>query len=98
MSTVAQQEKPAFEDFRPIAKRWVLDRLEDFLALQPEWTETALLTAAGMDHRFFARIRNGESFTTEKVYQVFDTANRIVRGEIGLDQGKTQRKRKQPPH
>lgn len=81
----------AFKDFRPIAQRWVMDRLEEFLALNPEWSETALLNAAGMDHRFFARIRAGESFTTQKVFEVFDTANKIMRGEIARDQGKYKR-------
>jgi len=84
----------AFEDFRPIARRWVLDRLEEFLAMNPKWSETSLLNAAKMDHRFFARIRDGESFTTQKVYQVFDVANKIMRGEIPLEQGRTIRSRK----
>lgn len=94
MNSTPNQPQEAFEDFRPFAQRWVTDRLEDFLALKPEWTETSLLTAAKMDHRFFARIRAGESFTTEKVFQVFDTANKIIRGEIPLEAGRTQRKRK----
>lgn len=90
-------DENAFEDFRPIARRWVLDRLEEFLAMNPKWSETSLLNAAKMDHRFFARIRDGESFTTQKVFQVFDTANKIMRGEISLEQGRTIRSRKQPP-
>lgn len=85
----------AFKDLRPKWRREVTEQLEEFLALNPGWSETALLTAAGMDHRFFHRVRNGESFTTDKVHQVFETANRIMRGEVTLEQGKAKRSRKQ---
>lgn len=64
--------------------------------MNPSWTETSLLAAAGMDHRFFTRMRAGESFTVDKAWHTLDTANKIIAGEITLDDVKKNRKKKAP--
>lgn len=73
----------------------MLQTVEDFhqlvtLETGVKWTNTALLAAAGMDHRFLYRIRTEKSFTVGKVDALIEVMNRALRGEIHPDQFKAE--------
>jgi len=56
--------------------------LDHFLSQDRRWGEMSLLKAAEMDHRFFARLKAGESFRIESLDTVAAAMNKAAAGEL----------------
>jgi hypothetical protein len=75
-----------------VAQAFLAD-LDHFLSQDRRWGEMSLLKAAGMDHRFFARIKAGESFRIESLDTVASAMNKASRGELDPDEFRNIRSR-----
>jgi hypothetical protein len=75
-----------------VAQAFLAD-LDHFLSQDRRWGEMSLLKAAGMDHRFFARIKSGESFRIHSLDAVASAMNKASRGEIDPEEFRNIRNR-----
>ena len=68
--------------------------LDHFLSSNRHWGEISLLKAVGMDHRFFARLRDGNSYRIDLLDAVAEAMNRATGGELQPDAFRNIRKPK----
>lgn len=96
MAGVRQEMPDGTVIYGPYKERVAAAFLADlnfFLSQDRRWGEMSLLKAAGMDHRFFARIKAGESFRIHSLDTVASAMNKASRGELNPEEFRNIRSR-----